>query len=145
MQRILVAVDFSEPSRLALAEADRLANESGAYLTLLHVHQIVEMAFLDFTYVERPEEVARVTDAAEGHLREWAAALATPPQRRQLVVTTGSPTEEIIHASERYDLVVMGTHGRGRLGHFLMGSVAERVVRGAHCSVLIVKPRTVSE
>jgi nucleotide-binding universal stress UspA family protein len=40
-----------------------------------------------------------------------------------------------------HDLVVMGTHGRTGLRHLVIGSVAERVVREAHCPVLVVRPR----
>jgi len=40
---------------------------------------------------------------------------------------------------EKMDLIVMGTHGRGAIAHMLLGSVAERVVRKAHCPVLTVR------
>ena len=57
------------------------------------------------------------------------------------VLLEGDPAEEIIrHAAEaRADLIVMGTHGRTGLARLLMGSVAEKVLRGATCSVLVVK------
>jgi nucleotide-binding universal stress UspA family protein len=59
----------------------------------------------------------------------------------QHVLLTGNPAEEIIRyaADQRIDLIVMGTHGRTGLERLLMGSVAEKVLRGALCSVLIVK------
>jgi nucleotide-binding universal stress UspA family protein len=54
----------------------------------------------------------------------------------------GHPVSEILsYARDRQvDLIVMGTHGRGPLGHVVMGSVAERVVRRAPCPVLTVRP-----
>jgi nucleotide-binding universal stress UspA family protein len=54
---------------------------------------------------------------------------------------TGNPAEEIIRyaAENRTDLIVMGTHGRSGLERLLMGSVAEKVLRRALCSVLVVK------
>jgi nucleotide-binding universal stress UspA family protein len=55
----------------------------------------------------------------------------------------GVPAEAIVAQAQqiRADLVVVGTHGRKGLDRLILGSVAESVVRGAHCSVLTVKPR----
>ena len=60
----------------------------------------------------------------------------------ETLVVWGSPPVEICRiAQERHvDLIIMGTHGRTALAHLLIGSVAERVVRHAPCSVLIVRP-----
>jgi len=54
----------------------------------------------------------------------------------------GNPFVEVIRyaKSQKVDLIVMGTHGRGLATHLLMGSVAEKVVRKAHCPVLTVRP-----
>jgi len=137
--RILVPIDFSEACRPALAEAAGLAKVRGAPLTLLHVHQIETIAFLDFTYVEPPEKLADLCDAAEKQLASWRAELVPEGVEAEVKVVTGSPVSEIINLSGEHDLIVMATHGRTGLDHFLMGSVAERVVQAARCSVLIVK------
>lgn len=142
IQRILVPIDFSEQSHHALREADGLAKANGARLTLLHVHPIVEVAVLDFTYVQPPEKVAEICDAAEAKMRGWASELATPTTHISVEVATGAPVTEIVEHSGHHDLVVMATHGRTGMRHFLMGSVAERVVQGAQCSVLVVKVKT---
>jgi len=139
LDRVLVPIDFSDQSRNALHNADELVHDRGGQLTLLHVHSIVGVAVLDFTYVERPQDMARITEAAEAHLKQWAAELKTPRARVQIEVATGEPVSEIVRHTEGCDLAVLGTHGRNGLTRFLMGSVAERVVRGAHCSVLIVR------
>ena len=54
----------------------------------------------------------------------------------------GEPAAEILEVARARgaDLIVMGTHGRTGLEHALMGSIAERVVRRAHCPVLTVRP-----
>ena len=46
------------------------------------------------------------------------------------------PTARVVEASTGFDLVVMGTHGRGAIAHLFLGSVTERVIRKAHCPVL---------
>ena len=53
----------------------------------------------------------------------------------------GSPNVEIVRYAREHqiDLIVLGTHGRGLIGHMLLGSVAERVVRTAPCPVLAVR------
>ena len=139
IEKLLAPIDFSPLSRHALIEADRRACASNARLHLLHVHQIVEVALLDFTYVEPAEKISEICDALENQLREWATELKTPQEHISIAVHTGVPAHEIIQASHQFDLIVMGTHGRTGISHFLMGSVTERVVQGAHCSVLIYK------
>jgi nucleotide-binding universal stress UspA family protein len=54
----------------------------------------------------------------------------------------GNPYAEIVQYAEEsgIDLIVVGTHGRGAFAHLLLGSVAEKVVRKAHCPVLTVRP-----
>ena len=58
----------------------------------------------------------------------------------QTATVLGHPVTEILRyaADQKVNLIVMGTHGRGPLGHMIMGSVAERVVRRAPCPVLTV-------
>ncbi len=57
------------------------------------------------------------------------------------VLLEGDPASEIVRYAEEQvvDLIVMGTHGRSGLERLLMGSVAEKVMREAPCSVLVVK------
>ena len=137
--QLLVPIDFSDVAQAALHAADELARDHQGSLTLFHVHPIMEVAVMDFTYVEAPEKVMEMCDAAEAQLRQWAAKLSTPAERVNIRVITGNPVAEIVAFSDAYDVVVMGTHGRGGLQHALMGSVAERVAHGARCAVLVVK------
>ncbi len=139
MNRIAAAIDFSPQSRLALAAADELALRFGSTLQLVHVHAVVDVAVYDFAVIEQPAELARETERAEATLRDWAHELKTPPSRVEIAVIAGPPLGELLRLSEHVDLMVVGTHGRKGISHFLLGSVAERVARGARCSVLIVK------
>ena len=138
-KKILVPVDFSEEARSALDTADRMAAECGASLTLLHIYQPTEVAVLDFTYVEPPEKISKICEAADDELERWLSELRTPSERLSASVVTGSVANSVIEASADFDLVVMSTHGRTGITHFLLGSIAERVVQAAKCSVLIVK------
>jgi nucleotide-binding universal stress UspA family protein len=66
--------------------------------------------------------------------------------RSTYAVLFGAPAKTVVDfaTSHGMDLIVMGTHGRGGVAHLLMGSVAERVVRTAHCPVLTVRDETTS-
>jgi universal stress protein A len=139
---ILVASDFSECSRAALARGIRLARGIGGTVLLLHV---VDTSGLTMSaveqYVDVVEIAARMRASAEVELRE-VAAVADP--ERQVVlrveVTEGRPAASIVeHArAEKADTIVVGTHGRTGLSRLVIGSVAERVVRLAPCDVLVV-------
>lgn len=140
---ILVATDFSEASAAALAYGREFARTFGARLHVVHV---VENSMM----LAGPEGVgvdfARLQAELETTAQNTLNRIVTQEDRAQLgaatVVRTGnSPAFEIADYAkiEGVDLVVMGTHGRGVMGHLLMGSVAEKVVRIAPCPVLTVR------
>jgi len=130
VSNILYATDFSAYSNQAYFHAVALAEKYGAHLRIVYVH-----APDDST--EADSEAAR---------RHWRGQLE---QIRPLnsnipvehVFLEGDPADELIRyaTDARIDLIVMGTHGRSGLERLLMGSVAEEVLRGAPCSVLVVK------
>ncbi len=142
--KILVPIDLSESGRAALAEADALASSTNGELTLLHVQSVTELHVMDFAYQEPPEQTARVRRAIEEAVSTIAGELQTPRERVSIELPIGDATHEIVERSSRHDLIVMGTHGRTGVSHFLLGSVTERVVRAARCSVLVVKTRDAS-
>ena len=77
----------------------------------------------------------------EKTLGEWVATATTAGVSARWTMRTGAPYKEIVAAaeSERPDLIVMGTQGRGGLDRALLGSVAEKVIRLAPCPVLTVR------
>lgn len=141
---ILVPVDFSKCSELALQTADAMAIERDARLFLLHVHPIVDIPVMDFSYAQPTEHTEALRDALQAQLAKWAQRLRTPAAQVVHKVVVGAPVDEIIQRSKDFDLIVLGTHGRSGMSHFLLGSVAERVVQGAHCSVFVAKQRNAS-
>lgn len=144
--KILVPVDFSPGSRGAVELARAMASKFGSSLDVLHVWEppryvIPEVTvqlpgepqqtLMDFARSEAGKEMERFLGALE---RDAGGQV-----RGRL--ESGDPTEVILELAqrERYDLIVMGTHGRTGLSHLFIGSVAERVVRRASCPVLTVR------
>jgi nucleotide-binding universal stress UspA family protein len=142
-QRILVPVDFSKLSRQALEEAVTLAEGASAQLTVLHVHEHVDMPPVDPAY--RPEDAEetqrKILAALSEQLERFVEGLSIEDARLERRVVAGNAVDEILEASKIHDLVVMSTHGRRALGDFMLGTVTERVVRHARCSTLVVRPR----
>jgi nucleotide-binding universal stress UspA family protein len=119
-RQILVATDFSESAEVAFATAVDYARVLHARLHLLHVFAPTDV------------EVTRLlVDAASKLGPDVPVAVAS---------VAGDPAEEILKYATRHpiDLIVMGTHGRTGLSRVLLGSVADRVIRGSACPVLVV-------
>jgi nucleotide-binding universal stress UspA family protein len=143
---ILCPIDFSASCERVLDVAAHVAAGEGARLTLLHVTD-AHGALSDATQVT-PEEgggpVGLARYARDTALRELERC-AAPLRAKGLTVDTafaaGAPVAAILRAVGDLgaDLVVMGTHGRTGLAHVVLGSVAERVLRGSPVPVLTVR------
>ncbi|HEY6562505.1 MAG TPA: universal stress protein [Polyangiaceae bacterium] len=142
LKKILVPTDFSEHSSRALRFAADLARKYDAALTLLHVNDLV------VTLAPYPPLPPKILDTAMTEARALlerakgeASSLGVPQVETNLI--DGRPFHEIVRFAEQgdYDLIVMGTHGRSGFNRVLLGSVAERVVRGAGRPVLTVPLR----
>ncbi|HUN67023.1 MAG TPA: universal stress protein [Bacteroidota bacterium] len=141
-RRILVPIDFSDHSKYALAYASRTAVAFGSELILLYVVEpAVYPADLGFGQVSLPNIERELTERAGAELKELAAAHAGPVRSVRTLVRTGRPFIEILETarSERVDLIVIATHGHTGVEHLLFGSTTEKVVKKAHCPVLIVR------
>jgi nucleotide-binding universal stress UspA family protein len=136
---VLAPVDFEPCSQAALDTAVDLARAFEARLTVLHAWDIPAAAYSG-RFAPTPEiwtslgKAARQTlDAAMTRVRERAPGA-------EALLLQGSPASEILAAIEgtKADLVVLGTHGRHGLSRFVLGSVAEKVVRASPVPVLTV-------
>ena len=140
--KILHPTDFSGAADRAQQQALRLAHGLGGEVILLHV--AVEAPLYGEGLMSR-KEVRDVFAAARKWatttLEERAAALREHGLATRVLLKTGVPHEEIVKtaAQEGVDLIVMGTHGRGAVERFFLGSVADRVVRSAPCPVVTVR------
>jgi nucleotide-binding universal stress UspA family protein len=135
-QRILIPIDFTAPAGAALALAR--SHFPAAERRLLHVLDPKRIASSLTSAVSAREE----REAMEAHELERLLGLAQGSDTAQ--VRVASAAEGILLEADAWgaDLIVMGTHGRTGLAHFLNGSVAEMVVRLARRPVLIEHERT---
>ena len=142
IRRVLVPIDFSPPSRAALAYALPLVNKFRAELHLVHVfapdYPLSSLAALPLVVPE-----VDVERRVRSHLRSVAKKEAAVIKKENVHAIKGRPFEEICRlASElQIDLIVTATRGRTGLKHLALGSTAERVVRHAPCPVLVVHPQ----
>jgi nucleotide-binding universal stress UspA family protein len=139
-KKILCPVDFSKGSERALAKAEELAKELGAEIELLHAYQIPVVALPDAPVSVSPAFVADLTDHAQKELGKLEQALKSHGVSVTTKLIQGSPADTVVARAEELKayLIVIGTHGRGGFRRFLLGSIAERVVRMATVPVLTV-------
>src|SRR5262249_15654766 len=136
IRRILVGIDFSESCAEAVSYALSVAQQSKAKVTLLHV---AEFAMGDVSDQYRQSLM-------EGIRREMEK-LIPPEARLWCQITTrvefGIPYRLILKLAdvEKTNMIVLGTHGKSMLARALVGSNAERVIRGAPSPVLAIPPK----
>lgn len=138
MTRIVLATDFSDASRPALRRAARLA-AGGGDVVLLHVLEVSEdLANGD----ARTREIAAEERNATALLvAAWREELERADVRVLELILQGLVAETIIETAhaENADLLVLGTHGRTGVRRLLLGSVAEKVARGAVRPLLVAR------
>ena len=136
LERILVPVDFSPVSHGVIRYASDLAQRLGAQLHLLHVvpekHGPRQL----------PADLKDRMQSARLELGKLPAELTASGLVIAREVREGIPADEILRYAREtgIGLIAMGTHGRSGLAYMLMGSIAERVIRGAACPVTVVRP-----
>ncbi|MGZ3455340.1 MAG: universal stress protein [Polyangiales bacterium] len=144
--RIVVPIDFSECSEVALDRAIALRDQVGGRIELLHVWASPEFVPVDSSLtVSTPGgEKINLTEYIRRQAEKTMHELIVRLEGRGVVglstrLVMGDAADVIVEASKNCDLIVMGTHGRSAIAHLFLGSVAERVVRRAECAVLTVR------
>ncbi len=150
-EHILGATDFSELGDIALKRAAELAIANDARLTVVHVLAELEAPsplFAHYVVESDEDQRTKAKAAAIAALRDRLA----PEVRESGIeiryeVAIGDPAAELLRMDVRLkpDLIVLATHGRRGWQHWIMGSVAERVVQMAQADVLTVRTRSVDE
>ena len=138
VRRILLATDLSPASEGATRQAIELARDLGASLLIVSVID-PDIRGVPGGRLERMDQRRAVREQAAQAVvvRGRQAGIAV-----NFLIWEGEPGPAIVEAaaSEEVDLVVVGSHGRGRVGRFMLGSVSDHVIRNATAPVLVVRP-----
>jgi universal stress protein A len=145
IRRVLAPSDFSDHSLPSVLYAAEMAEKFGAELILLHVIQDLALVMPDAvmpTPIPAPD-IQQLTESARTAIGELVTRHNLDRLKPRVEIRYGSPAAEIVEAAKSLnaDLLCISTHGRGGLAHFLLGSVAEKVIRQSPCPVLTVRPK----
>lgn len=152
IRKILVPIDGSETSMQAAESAIGIAKQYQAKVTLLSVVVQHTTNTLFAGVIPRPDAVRETREALEKLMesdrKNYTKILDKAAEKFEAaqipvdkVIREGIAADEILAQSEegKYDLIVIGNRGLSKTEKFFLGSVSERVVRRAKCSVLVVK------
>ncbi|NJB68197.1 nucleotide-binding universal stress UspA family protein [Desulfobaculum xiamenense] len=144
VNRILCAVDFSEHSEKVAEYAETLAKCMTAEVVVFYAAPTLEhYAGFDVPASKLNALVGDIAEGARKSMEEFMSRHFKDVSARSHV-TTGYPSDEILHAARDFDcdIIVIGSHGRTGLNRIIFGSVAEKVVKSAPCPVFTVRPRS---
>lgn len=133
LKTILAPTDFSELSANGVRYACQLATETGAELIIFNVVVLDESNRVDKREVEQHKK--RLGEFVAEKVADAGAGL-----KMRQIVEGGQPFGAIVDCAEKegVDLIVMSSHGRSGLSRMLIGSVTDKILRGAPCPVLVV-------
>jgi nucleotide-binding universal stress UspA family protein len=133
LKSILAPTDFSDLSANGVRYACQLAKEMGAALIIFNV------VVLDESNAVNKREIEQHKKRLEEFVTEKVADAGVGLKVRQMV-DAGQPFGAIVDCAEKegVDLIVMSSHGRSGLSRMLIGSVTDKILRGASCPVLVV-------
>jgi nucleotide-binding universal stress UspA family protein len=140
----LVATDFSRASNGALAAARALARSAGAPITIVHVRPTSD---LRAAVVEERGDHLRsprgsLRSAMADHYERRTGALIAPGRNEATLVLSGAPDVALCKEARRgYDLLVMGSRGRGAVSSLVLGSTTHRVLARSPIPVVVVPTR----
>jgi nucleotide-binding universal stress UspA family protein len=144
-RRVIVPVDGSQWSERAIPHAAEMARAHHAEIILLHVYQSPVNGYVDQLALAGQQDIA---DQGYEQARDYLVALRNGLRHQGLhvneqVVRSHNPAQAIIDfvsSEEGLNLVVMSTHGRTGIARWLLGSVAQKVVKGLRCPVTLIHP-----
>jgi nucleotide-binding universal stress UspA family protein len=139
LERIVVGVDGSENSLVAVAWAAALARATGAEVVAVHALGLLDRLEPEHPVASQPHR----DEIRERFEAEWCAPLDGPDLRCRRVVRDGSPVTALLAVAddEGADLIVVGSRGLGGYPEQLLGSTSTQVAQHAHCPVTIVPAR----
>lgn len=136
-----MATDLSAASEAATLRALDLAVDLGASVLAVSVIDPRALRLPGGAFSRRIDQVRAVREA---EVQGLVARGRTNGVKVDFLIWEGEPGEAIVEAAtaEQVDLIVVGSHGRGAVSRFLIGSVSDHVVRNAPAPVLVVRPAT---
>jgi universal stress protein A len=140
VKKILAPTDFSEISQVGIRYALEMALDTSAEVVVYHAIEV------GGEWKDKPPKVAAYYEERRRLLEKFVAdnfADCSDLVEVRYAVEFGTPHKNIVEkaADEAVDMIVMSTHGRTGVNHFILGSIAEKVVARASCPVLIVPRR----
>jgi nucleotide-binding universal stress UspA family protein len=145
-QRILVPVDYSDCSRVAVNAAVELGQKFGATIDIVHVWDrptyVSDVLMVGSGGQSQKSLVDLIRENAEKDMNDFLATLELPASGVSHRLISGEPASTIVKELQQgnHDLVVVSTHGRTGLAHLLLGSVTEKLVRLSPVPVLTIPP-----
>ena len=135
--RVLVATDLSDAADVALREGAALA--AGATDALAVIHALPPLSFVKMWLPQLADDPAKLSERAARAVREWMRGVVG--DRAEVFIDDAIDYAAIIRRAEEWkaDVIVIGSHGLSGLAR-VFGGVVERVLRHAHCSVLVTRP-----
>ncbi len=149
ISRILITLDGSELAEYSLEPGLEFARRFGGEVTLLRVEQSMKSPLTRFGQPQITGETQRedklqkkIYEIAKIYLARLVESHRRAGQHIETAVSINSPADGILDFAElnQTDLIVMSTHGRTGLAHWVYGSITEKVLRGATCAMLIIRP-----
>lgn len=143
VKKILCPIDLKEDNHKVLTIAASLARGFQAQLVVAYITpKFVKYSQREFDSSSQNSFMKKLVDEAQQKLEGLLSDETLKGTSASVLVLSGSATEEILKAAEQYDfdLIVMGTSGKEGWDHFILGSVAQNVLRGAKIPVMTVKP-----
>ena len=143
VEKILCPIDLKEDNHKVLTTAASLTRGFQAQLVVAYITpKFVKYSQRELDSTPQNPFMKKLIDEAQQKLEGLLSNEILKGTSASVLVLSGSATEEILKAAEQYefDLIVMGTSGKEGWDHFLLGSVAQNVLRGAKIPVMTVKP-----
>lgn len=141
LRRVVFCTDFSESADAAFDFAlDATVRRPGATLYIVHVKHEADAQFWRSYLAEVDDVEEESRQIIDARIRDSYLSRVPPAVEVRVEVRDGPDAESILElaADLRADLIVIGRHGHGRVSKTLFGGVAEKIVRKAHCPVLVV-------
>ena len=141
-KKILVPTDYSGLSLAAIEYARAFSNVFGAQIYVLHTLDTIPVLALDAMDLTTENIIYETEKNARNDLHEFVRTRVGNVLNVIEVVRRGVAEDQIVSfaTEERFDLIIMATHGRSGIAHVVLGSVAEKVVQRSTVPVLTVKP-----